>query len=123
MYITILATTYYGCAPEGELDIHILEMPCLRASSTGKSLGVSGSSLSFPGGSVVKNPSMNAGDADLISRSGRSPGEGNGNPFQYSCLGNAVDRGAWRATVHGGYKSVRHDLTTKQQQSSCPAGS
>ena len=80
-YITILATTYYGHAPEGELDIHILEMPCLPASPTGKNLGVSSSSLSFPGGSIVKNPPTNAGDGELISRWGRSPGEGNGNPF------------------------------------------
>ena len=43
----------------------------------------------------------NAGDADLIPGSGRSSGEGNGNPLQYSCLGNPIDRGAWRATVHG----------------------
>ena len=55
----------------------------------------------FPGGSVVKNPPDNAGDADLIPGSGRSPGEGNGNPLQYSCLGNPMDRGAWWATVHG----------------------
>ena len=50
---------------------------------------------------MVKNPSANAGDAVLIPESGRSPGEGNGNPFQYSCLRNPTDRGAWRATVHG----------------------
>ena len=42
----------------------------------------------------------NAGDAGLIPGSGRSPGEGNGNPLQYSCLGNPMDRGAWQATVH-----------------------
>ena len=49
----------------------------------------------------VKNPPANAGDMDLIPESGRSPGEGNGNPFWYSCLGNSMDRGAWWATVHG----------------------
>ena len=49
-----------------------------------------------------------------ISGLGRSPGEGNGNPVQYSCLGNPMDRGAWWATVHG-VKKVRHDLVTKQQ--------
>ena len=43
----------------------------------------------------------NAGDPGLIPVSGRSPGEGNGNPFQYSCLGNSKDRGAWQAEVHG----------------------
>ena len=46
----------------------------------------------FPGGTVVKNPPANAGDMGLIPRSGRSPGEGNGNPIQYSCLENAMDR-------------------------------
>ena len=55
----------------------------------------------FPGGSVVKNPSVNAGetgDTGLIPGSGRSPGEGHGNPLQYPCLENPMDRGAWRAT-------------------------
>ena len=53
---------------------------------------------------VVKNAPANAGDltdAGLIPRSGRFPGEGNGNPLQYSCLENPMDRGAWRAIVHG----------------------
>ena len=53
-----------------------------------------------PGGIMVKNQPANAGDArdvGSIPRSGRSPGEGNGNPFQYSCLENFMDRGAWRA--------------------------
>ena len=49
----------------------------------------------FPGSSVVKNPPANAGDARSIPWSGRSPGEGNGNPLQYACLGNPVDRRAW----------------------------
>ena len=48
----------------------------------------------FPGGSVVKNLLVNAGDAGLIPGLGRSPGEGNGNPLQYSCLENPMDRGA-----------------------------
>jgi len=55
----------------------------------------------IPDVSVVKNPSANTGDTGLIPGSGRSPGRGNGNPLQYSCLENPVDRGAWRATVHG----------------------
>ena len=53
---------------------------------------------------VVKNPIANAGDlrdVDSIPGSGRCPGEGNGNPLQYSCLENPRDRGAWWATVHG----------------------
>ena len=57
--------------------------------------------MGFPGGSVVRNLSANAGDVGLIPGLGRSSGEGNGNPLQYSCLGNTVDRGAWWATVHG----------------------
>ena len=66
------------------------------------------SSWGFPGGSVVKNPPANAGDtgdAGLIPGSGRSLGEGNGNPLQYSCLENTMDRGAWQATVHRVAKS------------------
>ena len=62
----------------------------------------------FPGGSVGKEFACNAGDtghAGLIPRSGRSPGVGNGNPLQYSCLKNSMVRGAWRATVHGITKS------------------
>jgi len=54
----------------------------------------------FQGGSVVKNPSANAGDSGSILGSGRSPGVGNGNPFQYSCLGNPMNRGIWWATIH-----------------------
>jgi len=60
----------------------------------------------FHGGSVVKNPPANAGEAGSIPGSGRSPGEGNGNPLQYSCLENPMDRGAWWATVHGVTKSL-----------------
>ena len=55
----------------------------------------------FSGGSVVKNLPANAEDMSLIPGLGRFPGEGNGNPLQYSCLGNPIDRGAWQATVHG----------------------
>ena len=54
---------------------------------------------------MVKNPPANAGDAGLIPGSGRSPEGGNGNPLQYSCLENSVDRGTWWATVHGVSKS------------------
>ena len=57
--------------------------------------------MGFSGGSVVKNPPASAGDMGSIPWSRRSPGEGNGNPLQYSCLGNPTDRGAWWATVHG----------------------
>ena len=67
----------------------------------------------FPGSSVVKSPPPNVGDAEdagLIPGSGRSPGGGNGNPPQYSCWDNTVDRGAWRATVH----EVADSDTTEQ---------
>jgi len=70
--------------------------------------------LGCPGGSVVKNPPANAGDAGLIPGSGRSPGEGNGNPLWYSCLENPMDRRAWWATVHGVAKgwTRQSNLTT-----------
>ena len=54
----------------------------------------------FPGGSMVKNLPANAGNSGSIPGSGRSPGEGNGNSVQYSCLENPMDRGVWQATVH-----------------------
>ena len=63
--------------------------------------------LGFPGGSVVKNPPDSAGDIrDLgsIPGSGRSPGGEHGNPLQYSCLENPMDREAWRVTVRGGHR-------------------
>ena len=59
----------------------------------------------FPGGSEVKASACNARDLGSIPGSGSSPGEGNGNPLQYSCLENPMDRGAWWATVHGVVKS------------------
>ena len=59
----------------------------------------------FPGGSVSKESACNAGDLGLIPGLVRSPGEGNGNPLQYSCLDNPMDRGAWWITVHGVAKS------------------
>ena len=57
--------------------------------------------LGFPSGLVVKNPPANSGDVGSIPGLGRSPGEGIGNLYQYSCLGNPMDRGAWWSTVHG----------------------
>ena len=58
-------------------------------------------SLGFPGGSDSKESAYNAGDLGSIPGSGRSPGEGNGYPLQYSCLENPMDRGAWWDIVHG----------------------
>ena len=61
--------------------------------------------MGFPGGSEVKASACNAGDLGSIPGLGRSPGEGNGNPLQYSSLENPMDGGAWWSTVHGVAKS------------------
>ena len=61
--------------------------------------------VDFPGGSDGKASAYSAGDLGLMPGSGRSSGEGNDNPLQYSCLENPMDRGAWRATGHGVAKS------------------
>ena len=61
---------------------------------------------------LVKNPPASAGDPASIAGWGRSPGEGNGNPLQYSCLENPMDRGDWQASVHG-LQRIGHDLVTK----------
>ena len=71
--------------------------------------------MSFPGGSGVKILPANAGVMGLIPGLGRFPGEGNSNSFQYSCLGNPMERGTWSATVHG-IMRVGHDLVRQQQQ-------
>ena len=63
----------------------------------------------FPGASVVKNLPANATDIGSIPGSGRSPGEGNGNPLQYFCLGNSMGKGNWWAAVHGVAKEL--DMT------------
>ena len=68
--------------------------------------------MAFPPSSVSKESTCNAEDLGSIPGSGRSSGEGNGNPLQSSCLENPMDRGAWRATVHG-VTTVRHNLVTK----------
>ena len=72
----------------------------------------------FPGGSVVE-PTASAGDASSIPGSGRSPGGGNDNSLQYSCLKIPIDRGSWQATVHGVTKRVGHNSATEQQQYIC----
>ena len=68
----------------------------------------------FPQNSVGKESAYSSGDQGSIPGSGRSPGEGNGNPLQYSCLRNPMDRGAWQATVQG-FARVRHNLVTEPQ--------
>ena len=69
------------------------------------------SDMGFPSGSDSKESTYNAGDLGLIPGLGRSPGEGNGNPLQYSCLENSMDRGAWRVIVLG-LQRVGHDWVT-----------
>ena len=85
-------------------------------------------SLGFPGGSKVKASNCNAEDMGSIRGSGRSPGEGNGNPLQYSCLENPINR-AWWATVHGVTKSqsglgpwVAKEWDTAEQLTQCLRG-
>ena len=68
--------------------------------------------LVFLGGSVDIDSACNAGDSGSIPGLGRFPGEGDGNPLQYSCLENSMDRGAWWAIVHGVIES-QHDLVTE----------
>ena len=65
---------------------------------------------------MVKNLPSSAGEVGLIPGLGRSLGGGHGNPFQYSCWENPMDKGAWWATVCGVTKRLRHDLVTKHQQ-------
>ena len=67
------------------------------------------STITITDGSVVKNLLANTGDIGLVFGSEGSPREGNGNPLQYSCLGNPIDRGSWQATVHGVTKEL--DIT------------
>ena len=61
--------------------------------------------MGFPGGLVGKESTCNTGDPSSIPRWGRSPGEGNGYPFQYNCPDHFMDREAWQATVHGGLRA------------------
>ena len=75
-------------------DSHVKVLPCVLRHALLRYMG-------FPDGSVVKNLPASAGDTGLIPVSGRCPREGNGNPLQYSCLGNCMDREACQATVHG----------------------
>ena len=77
-----------------------------------KSMKALGRNKGFPGGSDGKESACNVGDMGSIPGSGRSIGDGNGNPLQYSCLGNPMDRRAWQAILHG-VSRVRHDLVTK----------
>ena len=106
MKTSISLVTWLGEEEEGEKNLEpsfpqILEEPVFQ--STGVGWNTSG----FPSGAVVKNPPNSAGDQDqgLIPGSGRSPAERNGNSFQYSCLGNPMERGAWQSYNPGSQKS------------------
>ena len=79
--------------------------------------------MGFPGGSVINNLAANAGDVGLIPGSGRSPGEGNGNPLQCSCLENPRDRGAWWAAVYGVAESQTRLRRLRSNSSSSKKGS
>ena len=70
-----------------------------------------------PGGTMAKNQPANVRGMGLIPGLGRFPGEGNGNLVQYSCLGSPMNRGAWRASVHGVAKRVRYDIATEHTPS------
>ena len=83
----------------GERNDNPLQYSCPRKKRAQRNI------LGFPGGSEVKASAWNAGDLGSILGSGRSPGEGNGNKLQYSCLENPMDGGAWQGTVCGVAKS------------------
>ena len=93
---SVTSCVYFQCPPHISLYIQVLVIVILFFLFLAR--------LGFPGGSVVKNPPANAGGvgyAGSIPGLGRSLGGGNGNPLQYSCLRNPMDRRAWQATVHG----------------------
>ena len=89
------------------LNVCVCVCVCITTSSSSFHL-----LMDFPCSSVSKESACNAGDPGLIPGSGRSLGEGNGSPFQYSCLESPMNRGAWQATVYG-VARVGHDLVTK----------
>ena len=95
-------------------------MPLWFIQEISRVLGALPGTVVFPGGSVVNYLPANAEDTGSVCGSGRSPGEGNGCPLQYSCLGNPVDRGAWQAVVHDVAKELdtiqSKQIQTKQQQ-------
>ena len=79
-------------------------------------IGLSIRTVGLPGWLSSKESARKAGDEGSVPGLGRCRGEGNGNPLQYSCLGNSMEKGAWQATVHWVAKKVSHNLVTKQQQ-------
>ena len=83
----------------------LLTDPIIQKALSWESIPIQEKQKEFKDGSEVKASACNVGDLGSIPGSGRSPGEGNGNPLWYSCLENPMDRGAWWATVHGVAKS------------------
>ena len=107
------------CIPETNTTLYILQYNFLKIKinklKVKKWIYVNAQLIwGFPGGSVVKNPHANEGELGLILRSGRSPGGRNGNPLQYSCVGNSMGRGAWWGSP--GLQRVEEGLATEQQQ-------
>ena len=95
-----------GCVLKDRLEEKVNAAQAQKQMSTkGKVSPSKASLLGSPGGSMVKNPPADIGHLGSIPGLGRSPGGGNGNLLQYSCLENPVDRGDWRAIVHGTAKS------------------
>ena len=90
LIIKYLVATYYVHAKTKDKDLFVLVLVSLRTSLVAH---------------MVKDQPANTGDRGSLPGSGRSTGKGNGNPLQYSCLENSMDRGAWQATVHGVAKS------------------
>ena len=97
------------CPPPGDLPDPGIEPASLTSPALAGGFFTTGG---FPGGSGSKASAYNVGDPGSIPGSGRSPGEGNGNPLQYSCLENPMSRGAWRATCTGS-QSAGHELATE----------
>ena len=103
--LSYLCVTYFSAGILTDTEFYWIDLPQSFFSWRG-----------FPGGSAVKNLPGNAGDVGSVSGRGGSPGAGNGNPLQYSCLENPLDRGAWWATCSPwSCNRAGHDLSTKQQ--------
>ena len=117
-----MKTYHYLLKQSPVIDVWLVSSPLQLKSLSNTCLSVlcrlCTSRAGFPGGAVVRNPPADAGDTDSIPGPGRSPGEGNGNPLQYSGLKNPMDRGGWRAPAPG----AESDRLSAQQarEGACP---